>query len=192
MTAGLMAATRSGSKSIGRRVPPLCLRVNLRVKVPSRLLNTTGLDEVGAPAGALEKLLSSSAGTLRQRCWNRPLGGPIAQLINLFRPCRRERDCRFQLCRNCVRVQEAFIGVGGILCRFDSCLNFRAGKSWRGRDQQVEVELCRLELSFRELDGEDCAPLRRSRQVNKEKFVKATFADQLRRQRGNVVAGRGN
>ena len=78
--------------------------------------------------------------------------------------------------------QILFSGKGGIERALHRRINFRAGESAGSSRDPVEVKITWAPLPLAQLDRENLFALVLIRQVDEEKFVKASLPDELRRQ----------
>jgi len=74
----------------------------------------------------------------------------------------------------------------------DALLNLGTAEILTGRQQRRQVESVRIAVALGQVDAEDLNPLLGRRQIHVKDFVEAAFAQQFRRQLGDLICGGNN
>jgi hypothetical protein len=117
--------------------------------------------------------------------------GPCAQGGNFLGASDRQRHGGRERSEQVLAAQFLLAGESGVEAGLHGRFDFRAGKTFGGFCDSVEIVVDGIALTFCQLDGKYLFPLVHTGEVYKEELIEASFANQFRRQHGDVVAGGG-
>src|SRR5947209_10483269 len=116
---------------------------------------------------------------------------PGTQPGDVFVAGDRERLRAAELNQHNLGGELLLLGKRRIESGDDGLLDFCAGETFAGRGERSEIKLRRVAPAALQMDAEEFRARLRVRQIHEEDLVEAAFAQQLRRQSGEVV-GRGD